>query len=94
MLEETYGPLVFNAFYQNHLLGENCLMDIYTNEITLLNNGTLNSLFAKFPYLEQVAFDLINRRLSEPEKPLEMILDDELESLKETGVPLKKAYES
>lgn len=82
----------YYLIFQQNILGEKSLKDNYHKEIRLLNKSCLAPFFKNFPYLEQIVYNLIDRRLSEPTKDLQLIVNEELENLENKGVSLKRTY--
>ena len=72
--------------YLETLRGSEYLMFENKSYQSLLNGRKLNEIFIAYPYLEEIAYNLIDRRLLEPSKDLKEILNDELQNIKEVGL--------
>lgn len=72
-------------YYREVLKNSKYIMDRLTQEISLIHHEGLKYYFQSFPYLLEIAYNLIDRRLLEPTKPLHEILDDELSNIKSIG---------
>jgi len=72
----------FEAF-DNFFVEKECnyYMGYTSYENSLILNGKLNENFKHFHYMEEVAYRLANRRIAEPYKTIDKILDEEYESI-------------
>lgn len=78
-------PTIYRSFLNEN--SDKYIMNYSGYEINLVNVNGINAIFKDFPYLESIGYNLANRRINEPEKSLDDILNDELEyqnSLKNT----------
>ncbi len=89
-LEKSFLVSHSPACYADLLKGTKKIIAPYYSELSMLTEEGLKGSLREFPYLNEIAFDLVERRLQEPEKPLEEILNDELELVKTVNRKLKK----
>lgn len=92
ILEETFLVRGLSYFYTDLLKDSRYIIGDYKNELTLIDEKGLNTDFLRFPYLEEIAYNLIDSRLKNPEKDLQSVLDNELEYIKCFGKSKKKQH--
>lgn len=88
VLERTFFISKMPSAYQELLDRKASKYLMLTNlyERSLIPDDSLHSYFKEFPYLEMISFNLVNRRLLEPDKSLIDILNEELEEQKNKGI--------
>lgn len=81
-LERAFVARNLAYFYKELLQDSKFIMAPAKEYEHLLSDNGMIGWFADFPYLEEIAYNLVDRRINEPDKDLQEILNEELESIK------------
>ena len=81
-IKNTFIIHHLSHYYKECLKGSKYILKPTGDTETLVSISGLLSYLKNFPYLEEIGYNLVDRRLLEPEKSLQDILKDELVSIK------------